>query len=374
MRILITGAKGFIGKNVALRLSGVRDWKVLPFTRENDATELPDLVAKADAVIHLAGINRASDPEDMVAGNKGLTDDLCRAIDVAAIGGRGPRLIHASSIHAGHNSDYGMSKLAGEQRVRECIAANALDGYIFRLPNVFGKWCRPGYNSVVATFCHNIAHGLPIHIDDPDTELKLVHIDDVVEAFVSALEGKLLTTDNDGFALVAPVYRVTLKDLAAQIQSFRESRTSHVVDRVGTGLTRALYATYLTYLEPEDFSYPIQRHNDHRGTFAEMLRTKDSGQISFFTAGVGVTRGGHFHNAKSEKFLVIKGRARFRSRHLQSGEFYEVITDGHDLQVVESVPGWAHDITNIGDTEIIVLLWANEQFDPARPDTYPYAI
>lgn len=370
MRTLITGANGFIGKNLCLRLSELKGWELLHFTRDNHSDELAGLVAGADAVIHLAGVNRTADPAEMMAGNEELTSALCDAIDQTVATGHRPRLIHASSIQVTRDNEYGRSKLAAEQRMRECIAKHGLDGYIFRLPNVFGKWCRQDYNSVVATFCHNIARDLPIRIDNPNTELNLVYVDDVVDAFLDVLEGRQPPLDKEGLAQVAPIYQTTLHQLAASIRGFRESRRTHVVDHVGTGLTRALYSTYLTYLDPADFAYSITCHGDQRGIFAEMLRTRDSGQISFFTAGPGVIRGGHYHHTKAEKFLVIKGQARFRFRHMHSGDYHEIVTHGGDLRIVETVPGWTHDITNIGDGEMLVMLWANEQFDPVHPDTY----
>jgi UDP-2-acetamido-2,6-beta-L-arabino-hexul-4-ose reductase len=370
MRILITGTNGFIGKNIRLRFGEVEEWELLSFTRDNGLDELPSLVARADAVIHLAGVNRAADPAEMFKGNKGLTDALCDSIDQAAAAGHRPLLIHASSIQARLDNDYGRSKLAAEKRVSACIAAHGLNGYIFRLPNVFGKWCRQEYNSVVATFCYNIARGLPVRIENPDKLLKLIYVDDLVDTFMHVLQGLAPTRDDDGFALVMPVYQATVQELADSIRGFRKGRQTLLVDRVGAGLTRALYSTYLTYLDPADFDYPITCHRDQRGIFAEMLRTRDSGQISFFTAGPGVTRGGHYHHSKAEKFLVISGRARFKFRHMQSGEYRELITDGCDLRIVDTVPGWTHDITNIGDSEMFVMLWANEQFDPNRPDTF----
>lgn len=371
MRILITGANGFIGKNLRLRLGEVRGWELHSFTREHSRTELPAMVAEADAIVHLAGVNRTADAVEMVEGNMGLTGALCDAIDQAVTAGHRPRLIHASSIQVTRDNDYGRSKLAAEQRVKDCILVNELEGHIFRLPNVFGKWCRQDYNSVVATFCYNIARDLPIRIDDPAARVNLVYIDDVVESFLAVLEGKAPSRDEAGLALVSPVYQASLQQLADQILAFRESRRNHLVEHVGTGLTRALYSTYLSYLKPADFAYGITPHGDERGIFAEMLRTKDSGQISFFSAGPGVTRGGHYHHTKTEKFLVIKGQARFKFRHMHSGEYHELIIDAGDLRIVETVPGWTHDITNIGDSEMLVMLWANEQFDPAHPDTYP---
>ncbi|MDY0050528.1 MAG: hypothetical protein RBR73_07255, partial [Halothiobacillaceae bacterium] len=242
--------------------------------------------------------------------------------------------------------------------------------HVFRLPNVFGKWCKPNYNSVVATFCHNIARGLPIQINDPAAPITLVYVDDVIGRFFQLMEGAVTAVDAEGFATVAPQYTTTVGELAKLIQSFRESRKTLTTERVGTGLVRALYATYVSYLPVESFTYPVPQHGDPRGVFVEMLKTPDCGQFSFFTAQPGVTRGGHYHHSKTEKFLVIKGAARFRFRHMQTGETHELVTRGDKAEIVETVPGWAHDITNIGSDEMVVMLWANEVFDRSKSDTY----
>ena len=242
--------------------------------------------------------------------------------------------------------------------------------HVFRLPNVFGKWSRPNYNSVVATFCHNIARDLPIQVNDPQAALTLVYIDDVIERFVLLMDGAAPMAGLDGFVTVQPQYTTTVGELARLIRAFRDSRGSLVTERVGTGLVRALYATYVSYLPVEEFFYDVPLHADRRGIFVEMLKTPDCGQFSFFTAYPGVTRGGHYHHSKSEKFLVIKGQALFRFRHMQTGQTHELLTSGDRPQIVETVPGWTHDITNTGPEEMVVMLWANEIFDRARPDTY----
>jgi UDP-2-acetamido-2,6-beta-L-arabino-hexul-4-ose reductase len=236
---------------------------------------------------------------------------------------------------------------------------------------VFGKWCKHHYNSVVATFCHNISHDLPIQMNNPDFELSLVYIDDVVEEFVKIIQG----AKGDKKELsVQPEYKIKLGDLADQINTFRESRDSLITERVGSGLVRKLYSTYLSYLSPKQFSYSIPSYGDERGMFAEMLKTKDSGQFSFFTAKPGVTRGGHYHHSKTEKFLVIQGEAKFGFRHIISNETHEIVTSVNKLKIVETVPGWSHDITNIGTGEMVVMLWANEIFDPDNPDTIVYKV
>jgi UDP-2-acetamido-2,6-beta-L-arabino-hexul-4-ose reductase len=239
---------------------------------------------------------------------------------------------------------------------------------IYRLPGVFGKWCRPNYNSVVATFCHNIANGLPVNVRDSAIQLELVYIDDVVSAMIDCIFHEHETGVN--FKAVAQQYQISLGDLKSKIEAFRNSRTSLVTENVGTGFTRALYSTYVSYLSKEQFSYSIPSHGDERGVFVEMLKTLDSGQFSFFTAHPGITRGGHYHHSKTEKFLVIKGCALFKFRHVVSDEIYEIKISGDVPRVVETVPGWTHDITNIGKDDVVVMLWANENFDHESPDTY----
>jgi UDP-2-acetamido-2,6-beta-L-arabino-hexul-4-ose reductase len=236
---------------------------------------------------------------------------------------------------------------------------------IFRLPGVFGKWCKPNYNSVVATFCHNIARGLPIQINDPMAHLSLVYLDDVISALIDAIDAPTGTSEG----VVLPEYTTTLGELADQILAFEHCRSSLITERVGTGLVRALYATYISYLPEERFSYELPQYSDPRGVFVEMLKTIDSGQFSYFTAGPGITRGGHYHHSKTEKFLVIKGKALFRFRHLLTNEFIVFHVAGEQARVVDTIPGWSHDITNVGNDEMIVMLWANEIFDRKNPDT-----
>jgi UDP-2-acetamido-2,6-beta-L-arabino-hexul-4-ose reductase len=272
----------------------------------------------------------------------------------------------ASSIQAERDNPYALSKRAAEEHLNAYAAGTGAPVAIYRLANVFGKWCRPNYNSAVATFCHNLARGLPIQINDPAAEIRLVYVDDVVEALL-----RFLATPNEGavYAAAGPVYTSTVGELARQIEAFGEVRRSLVTERVGEGLVRALYATYVSYLPPEAFSYGVAKYGDARGMFVEVLKTKDSGQFSFFTAPPGVMRGGHYHHSKTEKFLVIKGRAHFKFRHILTEETYALDTSGEEPVIVETIPGWAHDITNVGEDEMVVMLWANEIFDRGRPDT-----
>ena len=364
MRVLITGANGFVGKNLQLHLAERPDVEVLIFTREQSQADLQQLVTNADLVFHLAGVNRPQDPAEFTQGNVDLTQALCDALQQA---GKAIPVVYSSSIQAIADNPYGASKLAAEDALLAFAESSGAPVFIYRLANVFGKWARPNYNSAVATFCHNISQGLPIQINNPNAQINLVYIDDVVESFLAVLDGKLTHT---GFVDIQPQYQISVGELAEQLQAFKDSRDSLITENVGTGLVRALYSTYVSYLKPEQFSYNVPQHGDERGVFVEMLKTKDAGQFSFFTAHPGITRGGHYHHSKTEKFLVIKGNACFRFRHIESGEFYELHTTGEKPEIVETVPGWTHDITNVGSDEMIVMLWANEIFDREKPDTY----
>ncbi|MEO8064308.1 MAG: NAD-dependent epimerase/dehydratase family protein [Pseudomonadota bacterium] len=362
MRLLVTGADGFIGRNLLVHLREDHGVAFDPYTRRDDPATLTARLAGVDAVIHLAGVNRPVDAREFTSGNVELTRVLC---DAARAQPRPPAILFSSSIQATRDNDYGRSKRDAEELIADYQRATGAPVLAYRLPNVFGKWCRPNYNSAVATFCHNVARDLPISINDPAASLELVYVDDVVAALVAAVADPAHTR-----AVVEPVYRTTVGEVAGILNAFRGSRDNLVTERVGTGLVRALYATFVSYLPVERFGYGIKQYVDPRGGFMEMLKTHDSGQFSVFTAHPGVTRGGHYHHSKTEKFLVVRGQARFRFRQIVSGETHEILTTSDDPQVVETIPGWTHDITNIGSEEMIVALWANEIFDRARPDTY----
>ena len=367
MRVLVTGSNGFIGKNLIISLNELGiSYEV--FTRRNSTKDLQGLIKKSDFVIHLAGENRPEEEDDFELVNSGLTLLICNEIRLIE---KNIPIILASSTQAEHDNLYGKSKLSAEIAIKNLTDNTGNSSYIYRLPGVFGKWCKPNYNSVVATFCHNISHNLPIQVNNPDFELSLVYIDDVVEEFVKIIQG----AKGDKKELsVQPEYKIKLGDLSTQIQNFKESRDSLITEKVGSGFIRKLYSTYLSYLSPEPFSYLIPSYGDERGMFAEILKTKDSGQFSFFTAKPGVTRGGHYHHSKTEKFLVVQGKVRFGFRQVALDETYEIITTSKELKIVETVPGWAHDITNIGTEDIIVMLWANEIFDPENPDTIAHKV
>lgn len=372
MRILITGASGFIGKNLRLHLSE-RDNVIMDyFTRENSQDELIALVQSADFIFHLAGVNRPQDPAEFKEGNAELTELLCAAIQAT---GRSIPVVYSSSIQATADNPYGESKRAAENVLLELAKQTNNPVYIYRLANVFGKWARPNYNSAVATFCHNISQGLPIQVNDSNALIKLVYVDDVIESFLTVLDSQEEGGSNrNSFVEISTEYNITVGALAKQIEAFKVSRDSMVTENVGSGIVRALYSTYVSYLQPSQFSYTVLKHGDDRGVFVEMLKTQNAGQFSFFTAHPGITRGGHYHHSKTEKFLVIKGKACFRFRHMMTGESYELYTNGELPEIVETVTGWTHDITNIGDDEMMVMLWANEIFDREKPDTYACAL
>ena len=364
LKVLVTGSRGFIGKNLCVRLRESPElFDVLEFHRDVSKDQLPNLVLQADIIVHLAGENRPVDVEAFAQVNVGLTEIICSALRASD---RQTPVLFASSTQAELENPYGKSKLEAESILRKLSLESEFPVGIYRLPNVFGKWCKPNYNSVVATFAHNIANDLPIQINDSNYELQLVYIDDVVASLIDAIRVNFSGVVEFN---VDPVYRISLGDLAAQLYAFSDCRDSLVVEPVGTGLTRALYSTYVSYLPVSQFAYSVERHEDSRGVFVEMLKTKDSGQFSFFTAHPGITRGGHYHHSKTEKFLVIKGMARFGFRQIISNQTHEIVVSGEESQIVETIPGWTHNITNIGDDELLVMLWANEIFDREKPDT-----
>ncbi|MBA0035100.1 SDR family oxidoreductase [Pantoea sp. BIGb0393] len=368
MKVLITGSDGFIGKNLTQRLAEIQQVTFVTFSRKQNKQELSALLHDVDFVFHLAGINRPLNPEEFVIGNIELTQYLSSCIaDIASKTGRKIPVLFSSSIHAEANTPYGCSKHDAEKILLQLRTDFNIPVYICRLPGVFGKWAKPNYNSVVATFCYNIANNIPLQIDNVNHLLRLVYIDDVISTFLLAMNGKV---SECGFLEVETAYLTTVGQLAETIVNFKRSRETLVTEPVGTGFLRALYSTYVSYLPVDEFSYSIKEHKDPRGRFVEVIKTVDSGQVSYFTAHPGVTRGGHYHHCKTEKFLVIQGEAKFRFRHLITNEFYELTTNSAHATIVETIPGWSHDVTNIGKEELIAIVWANENFDSENPDTF----
>lgn len=363
MRILITGAEGFIGKNLLVRLSELRAHQVMAFNSSTPSAQLQDLVDESDFIFHLAGENRPKDNLDFLRVNVNLTRLISDAIVKT---GRCIPLVFTSSAQVGLDNPYGHSKRMAEEVLEALFKETANPIVIFRLPRVFGKWCKPNYNSVVATFCYNIAHDIPIAIHDKSTIIDLVYIDDVINRFIGLLGNFPEALE---FQKITPQHHICLEDLARQIAEFKSSRENLTIDRVGIGFARALYSTYMSYLPIQESAYQVKSHSDARGVFVEMLKTPDSGQFSYFTAHPGVTRGGHYHHTKIEKFLVVNGQARFKFRNVLTNEEYEVSVSSANPTVVETLPGWSHAISNVGLDQLIVVLWTNETFDPDRPDT-----
>ncbi len=363
MKILITGADGFIGKNLIQHLLYKTAHHIFQFKKGDSLDELFESINNSDLVIHLAATNRASNDSDFINTNQGLTEIICREIE--ALNSPIP-IIFTSSLQATHLSPYGKSKRLAEVAIENHSMRTKASAVIYRLPGVFGKWCKPNYNSVVATFCHNIAHNLPIDIHEPEKSIPLIYIDDLIQdllGLISALPQGLTYRD------ISPEYSISLRELAEVIQSFKKNQSTINLPSFCNPIVGRLYSTFLSYLPIAESSYQITGHPDHRGTFVEMMKLPDAGQISYLTAKPGVTRGGHFHHSKSEKFLVVKGSAKFRFSNVLSNEKYEINASEQHLQIVQTLPGWAHDITNIGNEEMIAIVWSNEIFDQSRPDT-----
>lgn len=361
--VLVTGADGFVGKNLLTRLAEAGYTNVRTLVRGASAEDIEAAVTSVDVIFHLAGSNRPEKPEDFMIVNYDFTAHLLAAVVAAKIR---PFVVYSSSTKATEDSEYGRSKKAAEDSLISFAQAGAGRVALYRLPNIFGKWCRPNYNSAVATFCHNIARKLPVRVNDPTSPLTLIYIDDLIDQW---LEQLALPIPETGIIAPKTCYETDVGSVVSLIQSFKDDRDVQMIESVGTGLTRALYSTYVSTLPLSEFSYAIPAHTDPRGSFSEMLKTRMSGQFSYFTAHPGVTRGGHYHHTKTEKFLIVHGEALFRFRHILTGEVHEIKTSSETPVVVETIPGWAHDVTNVGDNVLVSLLWANEIFDRSRPDT-----
>ena len=320
---------------------------------------------QADFVCHLAGVNRPRDAAEFMEGNFGFTSTLLSSLRKHS--NRAPVLI-TSSIQAALDNPYGQSKKAGEDLLFAYGRQTGAPVYVYRLPNAFGKWSRPNYNSAIATFCHNIARGLPITVSDRANILNLVYIDDIVAEIIRAMQGKPNKTGE--FCEVLPVHRASLGQIVDWISSFPESRTSLQVPQLDHPLVKKLYSTYLSFLPEDAFAYPLTSHADERGSFTEVLRTPDRGQVSVNISKPGITKGNHWHHTKNEKFLVVKGRGVIRFRKIGGREVIEYFVNGDELKVVDIPTGYTHNIENLGEGDMVTLMWANEPFDPQKPDTY----
>ncbi|MER1984394.1 MAG: NAD-dependent epimerase/dehydratase family protein [Solibacillus sp.] len=364
MGIVVTGANGFIGKNLVAELE-VRGYEnIVKITRDTTTEQLQQALTDASFVFHLAGINRPQTEAEFMEGNRDFTAQI-----VGELKTKNPNcsLLITSSTQAAQENVYGVSKLAGEVVVRDYANATGAKTYIYRLPNVFGKWCKPNYNSAVATFCHNVGHDLPITVNDPTVTMHLVYIDDVIEEFINALEGQ--ANEVNDFYEVPQVFTAKLGDIVELIYSFKKSREERSIPTMTDAFTKALYSTYLSYLPTDAFSYPLKMNVDNRGSFTEFIRTADRGQVSINVSKPGITKGNHWHHTKNEKFLVVSGHGVIRFRKIDSDEVIEYFVSGDKLEVVDIPVGYTHNIENLGDTDMVTVMWVNELFDPERPDT-----
>lgn len=365
MKILVTGAKGFVGKNLIAELKNREYNDIYAYDIDTEPILLDEYCKKADFVYHLAGVNRPKDKSEFMDGNFGFTSILLDKLK--QYGNTCPVMI-SSSIQAKLDNPYGESKKAGENLLFEYEKETGADVLVYRFPNVFGKWCRPNYNSAVATFCHNIANDLPIKVNDSSVVMKLVYIDDVVNELINAVEGKANKVDE--FCMVPVEHTVRLGEIADLIYSFKSSRDDRQVPNMADEFTKKLYSTYLSYLPKDKFAYDLKMNVDQRGSFTEFIRSPERGQVSVNISKAGITKGNHWHHTKNEKFLVVSGKGVIRFRKIDTEEIIEYFVDGSKMQVVDIPTGYTHNIENLGETDMVTIMWANESFDPEKADTY----
>lgn len=365
MKILVTGAKGFIGKNLIAELKNRKYMDIFEYDMDTDQALLDQYCKETDFVFHLAGVNRPKDQSEFMEGNFGFTSTLLATL--SGYKNNCPLMI-SSSIQAQLDNPYGKSKKAGEDLLYRYSKETGAEVLVYRFPNVFGKWCRPNYNSAVATFCHNIANDLPITVNDPTVVMNLVYIDDVVEELINALEGKENKVGD--FCEVPVVHTITLGEIVHLIYSFKKSREERTIPDMSDAFTKKLYSTYLSYLPEDKFSYELKMNVDNRGSFTEFIRTSERGQVSVNISKPGITKGNHWHHTKNEKFLVVSGKGVVRFRKIGCDKIIEYFVSGEKMEVVDIPTGYTHNIENLGDTDMVTIMWANESFDPERPDTY----
>lgn len=368
MRILITGAKGFVGKNLIAELKNQGYTNLLECDINTTSEELDIYAHECDFVFHLAGVNRTKNTDDFMKGNFGFTSVLLEKLK--NYGNKSPIVI-TSSIQAELDNPYGKSKKAGEDLIFDYGKKNGVSVYVYRLPNVFGKWCRPNYNSAVATFCNNIANDLPIKVNDPTVQMKLVYIDDVMHSFIDKLKnGVSSISQKKSFESVQPVHEVKLGEIVKKIYSFKDSRNTLQIPNLDDAFTKKLYSTYLSYLPEDQFSYLLKMNVDSRGSFTEFLKSPDRGQVSVNISKPGITKGQHWHHTKNEKFLVVSGVGIIRFRKIDSDKVIEYFVSGEKLEAVDIPVGYTHNIENLGETDMVTVMWVNEVFNKERPDTY----
>lgn len=362
MNILITGANGFIGKNLIGTLKYKGKYELLQVEVDTSTEQLAEYLKVCDFIFHLAGVNRPKDEKEFFEGNADFTTQM-----IQMLGDRKVPIVFTSSIQVDRDNPYGQSKKLAEQALLD-YAKTGATVYIYRLTNIYGKWSRPNYNTVVATFCHNIARDLPIQINKPDAVISLCYIDDVIEEFLRALEGT--PTREDDHYIVPVSYPITIGKLAETIRSFKDSRNDLSIVDMSNPLIKNLYSTYLSFFPEDEFSYPLKMNVDNRGNFTEIIRTPERGQVSVNISKPGITKGNHWHHSKNEKFLVVSGKGVIRFRKVDSDEVIEYHVSGEKLEVVDIPTGYTHNIENLGETDMVTIMWANECFDPQKPDTY----
>lgn len=368
MKVLVTGAKGFIGKNLVVSLNELNKkeekYEVIEIDIDNSKEEFKDGILNADFIVHLAGVNRPKDESEFEKGNKNLTEEM---ISILKENNKKTPILITSSIQADLDNPYGKSKKGAEEALLKYSAENNSKVFIYRLPNVFGKWCRPNYNSAIATFCNNIARDEEVWISDPDKEMTLVYIDDVVRNII-----KTMNSDNEisGYLNVDIEHKAKLGEIVSLIKSFKESRKNLMVPNMKDELSKKLYSTYLSYIPEDEFSYPLKMNIDDRGSFTEFLKSDDRGQVSINISKAGIIKGNHWHHTKNEKFLVVSGEGVIKFRKLDSEKVIEYKVSGEKLEVIDIPVGYTHNIMNTGETDMVTIMWANEMFDPEKPDTY----
>lgn len=371
MKVLVTGAKGFIGKNLIAELNQREGIEVLPFDMDTPMELLEEYCQECNFVYNLAGVNRPERTEEFWEGNFNFVSTL---LDNLKKHGNTCPVMHSSSIQAVLENPYGQSKKAAEDKMYAYGKETGAPVYVYRFTNIFGKWCRPNYNSVVATFCHNIAHGLPIWVNGRDTVIHLIYIDDAVEELIRALDGRP-NIKEDGYGSALKEYEVTLGEIADLLYSFKESQENLMIPNMADdSFSKKLYSTYLSYLPEDGFSYPVAMHKDERGSFTELLKSPERGQVSVNIAKPGIVKGNHWHHSKNEKFMVISGRGRICFRKYGEREIIEYPVSGEELKVVDIPTGYTHSIVNDGNVDLVTLIWTNECFDPERPDTIYEAV
>lgn len=363
MKILVTGAKGFIGRNLVERLKTFKEYEVIEIDRDNSKEELEKEVLKADFIFHLAGINRPLIEEEFMEGNVKFTKDI---IELLISNKKNTPILMSSSIQAELDNPYGVSKKAAEQVLLEYGIRAKAKVYVYRLQNVFGKWCRPNYNSVVATFCNNIARGQDIWISDIHKEITLVYIDDVVKSFIHTMRSNRTT---NGYLTISPEYKITLERLIELLKDFKSGRITLRLPDMSDEFVKKLYSTYLSYLPEDDFKYSLDMKTDYRGSFTEVIRNLNMGQISVNISRPGITKGNHWHHTKVEKFLVVSGSGIVKFRKIGEKEVIEYKVSGEKLEVIDIPPGYTHSITNTGTDNMVTVMWANEVFNEETPDT-----